>query len=167
MTSFISGFMGSGGGATSTVAKQYLYVTMSADQTATLGAGSRIEFDTETMTSGDLTLDAVTNVGRISGLGAGKKYRLTAQIAGVGVSSRLNFAWYDVTNTAYVGNITKTYSPEFNSAGNSNTCICEAIVDGDNTSSVEVRVAIAPNPTTVDIDAAETYAVSYAIIQEI
>lgn len=146
----------------------YIYCTLSADQTATLSAGTTaIAFDEETQKRGDLDLDTVTNVGRISGLKAGRVYRLTGSVKTAGASVRMHFQWYDVTGAAWLGTESAIYSPEFNSGGHTSQPMSEAIFTPSSDSEVELRYRTGSS-TTVDIDAdAINDSVTYAIIQEI
>lgn len=144
----------------------YLYMTLSADQTGTLTPGtSRVEFD-ESSARGSLSLDTVTNVGQVTGLKAGRTYRLTGRAKTIGTSARLNCQWYDVTGTAYIGSESSLYAPEYASSGNGNTELAEAIFTPSSDSTVELRVVDA-SPTTVDLESTgQNGRVSYAIIQE-
>jgi hypothetical protein len=90
-----------GGGGSGT---QFFVAELSAAQVDP-AVGDAIAFDTETLNTAlsGVTLDAVTNVGRIT-LEAGNTYILEGS-AGIddGGDIQAVLQWYDVTNTAFVG----------------------------------------------------------------
>lgn len=133
----------------------FLYAGLSSAQTG-ITAGDRILFDTVVTekSGGDLALDTVTNVGRFSGLKAGRTYLLMSSIQGqddtpsaCNISSR----WYNVTGAASVGTLCTAMSADY-SPTNGLTSLWPAfyVFSPSVDTSVEVRVA-GVDPSTADI----------------
>lgn len=148
--------------------KDYLYATMSSDYTTTLVNGTTaFPFDEEAEVRGDLSLDTTTNVGRVSGLKANQIYRITAVGKAVNAAVRINFQFYDVTNSAWIGVETATYVPEFNSSGNTNQPVCDFIFKPTVDTEIEFRVRNA-SVTAADLDSSGIGGrCSFLIIQEL
>ena len=127
----------------------YILVSLSADWTATLALPHRVRFNSVLSGRGDLSLDDVTNVGRISGLKAGRTYQLDAVVMGSGSGGYWKAQWYDVTKGALIGVMA------FGISVNSGATVAESpavahVFTPDEDTVVEVRV-IAADDVTDDI----------------
>jgi len=95
-----------GGGAGPIAAAQGDYVTalLGADYTTALVLPQRVPFDTIGSQRGDLNVDLVTNIGRVTGLKAGRTYHLYGSVVTSTTASYFQYRWYDLTEGEYVGN---------------------------------------------------------------
>ena len=132
---------------------------LSADQTTGLAATNPIKFD-ESQGVGAVSVDAVTNVGRIT-LPAGGKYHLQSgcRMDGSGNTSSMAFQWYDVTNAASIGSLGVQFSDASTiDTGDSEHVIADAYVD-TKLGAIEVEMRIGPAPSGLNgIFAVSTWA---------
>lgn len=143
----------------------YIAVNFSADQTASFSANDALAFNQIDETRGDLTLDTVTNVGRISGLATGRTYVLEAVLRPITSAGSLVYGWYDVTAAAWIGSTGSNYPPDSTSTSGPSSAV--AVFTPTETTDVELRMVSA---TATDVDASDATSgqpTSYAIVREI
>lgn len=118
----------------------YLAAYMSASRTADdLAAGTVVEFDTIRNSRGELDVDAVTNIGRVSGLKAGRTYYLQVSLVGSGAGSNwIFYGWHNVTANVEIGSEGQEFAMNFASSQSGNTAA--AIITPAVDTEVEVRV---------------------------
>lgn len=74
----------------------YLFAYLGTTMTS-VSVPQRVLIDTVSSSRGDLALDTTTNVGRVSGLKAGRTYQLTGNLRCDGSGGYWSFYWYNVT----------------------------------------------------------------------
>lgn len=143
------------GGGTGFGSADFIYAGLSSAQTG-ISAGDRILFDTVVTekSGGDLTLDTVTNVGRFSGLKAGRTYLLMSALQGqddTPAASSISGRWYNVTGAGSIGTLCAAMSSDY-SPTNGLSSIWPAfyVFSPSVDTTVEMRVAGA-DPSTADI----------------
>ena len=129
----------SGGGGTGT--GTYCTASLSADQTANLGANDHVEFDTLDADGG---IELQTGAGQLDGifeLSSGKRYFLSALLRPEfsGATGQLVVAWYDITNSAEIGKRT-IYEAQTHASDNANQPNLETIVAPETNITVELRI---------------------------
>jgi hypothetical protein len=135
-------------GASAGVA-DYIHATLSAEQTNPT-TGDAVDFDTilSQKAGGDLALDTVTNVGRFSGLKAGRTYVLLTELRGNDtVAAAIQGQWYNVTGSANLGNNLIAYAPNY-STNITSAPVAFAIFTPTADTEVEVRLTVSG---TVDV----------------
>lgn len=128
-----------------TAAGDYIHAKMSADQTEVLNANDIVLFNTAASQRGSL---AVNGSGRFTGLKAGRTYSLYSRLAISGGVGRTPYAWYNVTQGAYIGSSGTTYATEFSSGGSMNIGAAVFIFTPTVDTELEVRIAADAIPTT-------------------
>ena len=120
--------------------KETAFLTLSVDQTTGLTPGSPVLF---AQVEGDLPLAS----SRIT-LKANVKYKLDASVRIGGSNGLLDFIWYDVTNSANIGQYARTFSAN-NSSTDASFPTASAVVTPTTDIEVEVRILVVSNVTAI------------------
>ncbi len=122
------------------VSASYLRGSRSSGQTTGLSNGGTVMFtQVDNVAGQDISLNTAT--GQIT-LGAGKTYRLTAQVPNFQTTSgetRLQLAWYNETTGAYIGSSSSTYPPSSGAAYGVTGGLSAAIITTTTTTVVSYR----------------------------
>ena len=133
-----------GGGGTS----DFLYATLSADQSTDIDADDELQFDTVSASSGtDISLNTTTHQFTLAD---GNEYKIQCVVDGTwSAIGWVTIQIYDITNSAYVGmrgtKRTTTYSADHRSGGTD----CFAVVEPSGDTVYEARIYSEGNFTTV------------------
>jgi len=136
----------------------YIQANMTADQLSPL-SGDAVDVDNILRQRGSLALDTVTNVGRFSGLKAGRTYLLMAgfrcghSTSACGVTTY----WYDVTGAAAIGQTSRSRSYDWNTNHLGGAFPATAVFTPTEDTEVEVRVS-SPSPADVKVMSGSSYA---------
>jgi len=141
--------------ALSSAQGDYMLAQLAADQSAGLLVGDPVRFASVFNSRGSIALDAGTYQFTLK---VGRTYFLNAYVRRVG--TRINFAWYDVTNGAPLGSDGEGSS----SASNSNAV---ATVTPTTDILVEVQITDVSAVTSLDAEVTAGYPSTYASIIEI
>jgi len=138
------------------IASNYLYLTLSANQTTNLTAGNEVEFNTS---SGTISYNSTTHRATLE---SGKTYVLEGLIhAAFSTAGDYVFRWYDVTNAAYVGQGSRQLTPDSTTQRISQPVAFALITPASNID-VELRVEyVSGTPTAI------IYSKSHAYIKEL
>jgi hypothetical protein len=145
------------GGEVTSAQGDYLQVVLGTNMSATLSLPQRVLFDTVSTNRGDLSLDVTTNVGRVSGLKAGRTYLMTAVVHGQGSGHHNVFSWYNVTADAALDGEALAIDKKNNLSVNTSTPVATHVFTPTVDTEVEVRIT-GVDDTTDDILADRTWA---------
>jgi hypothetical protein len=129
------------------------FVMLSADQSSGLSVGDEIEFDDEQ--AGNISFNSSTYQWTLS---AGKTYHLSCilQILDNSTSGRMEYVWYDVTNSTALGARGAARSMD-TASSYSNTSSCEAVVKPTSDITVEVQIISVNNVDLVESASSRAY----------
>ena len=100
----LTNLLGGSSGPIAAAQGDYVTALLGADYTTALVLPQRVPFDTIGSQRGDLNVDLVTNIGRVTGLKAGRTYHLYGSVVTSTTASYFQYRWYDLTEGEYVGN---------------------------------------------------------------
>ena len=133
----------------------YLQVGLASTMTS-VSLPQRVLFDTVDTSRGVLVLDTVTNVGRVSGLKAGRTYLMQATLSITGSGNFTRFQWYNVTAAALLSGAAIALS--VNSGGViSSTSMCFHVFTPSVDTEVEVRITVVDDVND-DINQGDSFA---------
>jgi len=100
----LTDLLGGSSGPIAAAQGDYVTALLGTDYTTALVLPQRVPFDTIGSQRGDLSVDLVTNIGRVTGLKAGRTYHLYGSVVTSTTASYFQYRWYDLTEGEYVGN---------------------------------------------------------------